>query len=140
MICTHNSMLFIFPIITHKMAQIANPLKQGTSRSLHDHEQFFVPFINKLQRYRKTKQNPKTSVPGLKPNLNTIRKCSKIVPKILSKMSKNSPKNSARTVRKQSRKFSPYYLKTIPKISKHSYTQSQIVGLKFTASKKIPSH
>ena len=114
---THNSMLFISPTIIHKMTQISDPQKQGTSWSLHSHEPFFL--FHSSTNYndtKKTQLNPKTSIPGLKPNLNPVWDYPKTVPKTLSGLSKNNPENSAQTVRKQSQKFSPNCLKTIPKI------------------------
>ena len=45
---------------------------------------------------------PKDISPRIKTKPNTVQDCSKIVPKILSRLSVNNPKNLARTVRKQS--------------------------------------
>ena len=83
-------------------------------------------FITELFGYQNTPQNPKTSVLGSKPNLNTVQDCPKIVPKIMSGPSANNLENLARTVLKQSRLDCP---KKVLKISKNSYTQSKKFGI-----------
>ena len=112
MIFTHNIILFIFPIITQKMAKISDPYKTV-------HLLVSSWFVTELLWYQNTPQNLKTSVPRLKPSSNSVKDCPKTVPKILSRS------NYQKTVPK----FSSDCSKTVPKIPKNSYTQSQKFGI-----------
>ena len=133
MIFTHNIMLFIFPTITHKMAKISDPYKRG---------HLLVPsrIVIELPCYQNTPQNPKTLVPGSKLNLNLVLDCPKTVLKIMSGLFENSPKNSTRTVQKQSQNLARIVRKQFRKFLKIPTLNSKNLGLKFTTSKQIPSH
>ena len=89
-------------------------------------------FITELLGYQNTPQNPKTSVPGSKPDLNTVQDYSEIVPKILFGLSANNPKNSTRTVRKQFRNSTQTVRKNSKKFLKIPTPSPKNWGLKFT--------
>ena len=113
-ILTH-CMLFI-KTVTHNKVTILDPHKQGTSWSLHDSSPNYCDI--------KTPQNPKTSVSGSKQNPNSVRNCPKTVLKFQLGLSENIPKNSARTVPKQSQNYTRLSENSL----KNSYTQSKNLG------------
>ena len=120
---THNSMLFIFLTITHKMAQISYPYKHGTYWSLHGSSLNYcdTKTHHKTRRHQCRDQNQISTQSEIA--WNQSQKFAIFIPKILSGLSENSPENSSWTVQKQSRK-----LLKIPILSPKN------LGLKFTTS------
>ena len=140
MIFTHNNMLFIFLIITHKKTQISDLHKQNTSWSLHNHEPFLVLFINKISVILKSS----TKLKDINPEIKTKPEPSPGLPGTSSKNFQNSVPKSCPDCPKAVLKFSLDCLKIVPKIPKNSYTQSQKFGTEiFGLSRplrKTPSH
>ena len=109
------------------------PIQQGTSRSRHKPEPvWFHTSIQSL--YHKTSnQTPKTSVSESKPNPNSVQDCPKIVLKFQPRLSENSPENSVRTVKKQSRNSTQTMRELSQKFLKIPTPSLKNLRLKFTA-------